>query len=127
MRGLAYYRNESLVIGRPTIPVHITESGFKRHGNASFKEQAAWTLKAFQNVWLPDNQLLSVCPFLLAGAFWDVTASSDDDNSRNNNKMIHHSFANPHSNHGGWTWVNSTSLDGFLVFDIIKKLREDRV
>lgn len=124
MRGLAYYRNESFAIGRPAIPVHITESGFKRHGNVSFKKQAAWTVKAFQNVWLPDHQLLSVCPFLLAGAFWDVPAS---DNNNKYHQKYNSSFSNPHSNHGGWTWVNSTTLDGFLVFDSIKNLREDHV
>ena len=112
MRGLVYYRNESVVVGRPTLPVHITETGWRR-GDITLTEQAEWMVKAFQKVWLLDKQLLSVCPFLLAGTFWDAP----------HNRLAIHSMP-PHSNHGGWTWVNSSTLDAFPVYESVKKLRE---
>jgi hypothetical protein len=109
MRGLAYYRNESRVVGRPKIPVHVTETGWRRY-HITFTEQAEWMVKSFQNIWLPDQQLLSVCPFLLAGTFWDAGPAPTG--------------AVPHSSHGGWTWVNSSTLGPFPVFESVKKLRE---
>ena len=114
MRGLSYYRNESIVIGRPIIPVHVTETGWRRL-NVSFVEQAQWMVNAFKNLWISDNQVLSICPFLLAGEFWDLKSNQKTSNNRN------------HSSHGGWTWINSSTLEAFPVFSYVKRLRERSV
>ena len=46
-RGLAYYRNETLVVGRPDLPVAITETGWRRNIQATppttAADQANWT------------------------------------------------------------------------------------
>ena len=31
----------------------------------------------------------------------------------------------PHSNHGGWTWINSSTLKVFPVFESVRKLRKE--
>ena len=125
MHGLVYYRNESVTIGRSTIPVHVTETGWRRN-NVTFIEQAKWMVSAFKNVWLPDSQILSICPFLLAGKFWDYSSSSS---SNNDNVQAPPSSSPPppfpHSNHGGWTWINSSTLQVFPVFESVKKLRKE--
>lgn len=114
MRGLVYYRNESVIVGRPRIPVHVTETGWRRL-NISFVEQAQWMVQAFKNVWISDQQVHSICPFLLAGKFWDV------------NSQLKTSSNAHHSSHGGWTWINSSTLEAFPVFSYVKRLREQSV
>ena len=32
-------------------------------------------VNAFKNLWISDNQVLSICPFLLAGEFWDLNSN----------------------------------------------------
>jgi hypothetical protein len=104
--GLTYYRNETALVGRPSLPVILTETGWRRHAattstsNAaadqaeaklsllprrsklhfdpprpaptSASDQANWTTLAYEQLWLQDPQVLGVCPFLLAGVFWEA-------------------------------------------------------
>jgi hypothetical protein len=72
-RGLGFYRNETATIGRPDLPVLITETGWRViNGTATVTEadRANWTVQAYKQIWQPDAQVLGVCPFLLAGQFW---------------------------------------------------------
>ncbi len=103
--GLTYYRNETALVGRPSLPVILTETGWRRHAATipssavanqaeaklsllprqselrfdpprpaptSASDQANWTTLAYEQLWLRDPQLLGVCPFLLAGVFWEA-------------------------------------------------------
>lgn len=106
--GLTYYRNETALVGRPALPVIVTETGWRRHvavgstatrrvstaqtemrlslsprqlemhwdpprpAPTSANDQANWTTLAYERLWLHDPQVLGVCPFLLAGAFWEA-------------------------------------------------------
>ena len=105
MSGLTYYRNETTLVGRPSLPVILTETGWRRHAATastsaaakqaeaklslmpqrveprfdpprpaptSAADQANWTTLAYEQLWLHDRQLLGVCPFLLAGVFWEA-------------------------------------------------------
>ena len=55
---------------------------------------ANWTSLAFSEVWLPDEQVLGVTPFLLAGGFWEAS---------------------------GWLWVDSSGRR--LVYNQTRALR----
>jgi hypothetical protein len=73
-RGLTFYRNETATIGRPELPVLITETGWRAHGGLSAVTEAQrtnWTVLAYQQIWGKDSQVIGVCPFLLAGQFWE--------------------------------------------------------
>ncbi len=72
-RGLTYYRNESAAVGRPGLPVVVTETGWRREDDRGIgdAQQANWTSLAYEKVWLPDAQVVGVTPFLLAGKFWE--------------------------------------------------------
>ena len=104
-RGLAYYRNETLLIGRPDLPVAITETGWRRNLQATppttAADQANWTALALSKVWLDDAQVVAVCPFLLAGSFWEK---------------------------GGWPWMETAgvTLKPLAVFTAIRELRCSR-
>ena len=88
-RGLTYYRNETELVGRGgTMPVILTETGWRRHTVARVApaqqrdppkpsptdaaQQANWTVLAYDRIWLDDPQIVAVCPFLLAGKFWEA-------------------------------------------------------
>jgi hypothetical protein len=64
--GLTYYEVELSTIGRPNLPVLITETGW-RTDEASRPQIADWTVRAFTDVWLPDSRVQAVMPFLLRG------------------------------------------------------------
>lgn len=49
-------------------PVLVTETGWQAPQNESGK--ALWIVQAFQQLWLPDETVIGVMPFLLAGQFW---------------------------------------------------------
>ena len=81
-RGLTYYANETALIaaaqGRPPaeapLPVVITETGWKSGALPAVGGAAAmanYTALAFEQLWLPDDRVIGVCPFLLAGKFWE--------------------------------------------------------
>lgn len=73
-RGLTYYRNELDVIGTQ-LPVVITETGWARNGadnTVSADDQAVWLRRAAESIWMQDYSVLAVCPFLLAGRFWEA-------------------------------------------------------
>ena len=99
LRGLMYYRNETAAVGRE-LPVILTETGWRRRvGTISNAQQANWTALAFEKVWLPDDAVIGVAPFLLAGQFWEPQ---------------------------GWPWANFTASGTFVpraVFTAIKQLR----
>eukprot|EP00041_Stephanoeca_diplocostata_P011552 m.191204 g.191204 ORF g.191204 m.191204 type:complete len:404 (+) comp18586_c0_seq1:333-1544(+) len=102
MKGLLYYQNESMEVGRGTaMPVVITETGWRRdsvYNHISDDDRANWTALAFARIWGPDPQVRGVTPFLLAGRFWDDL---------------------------GWPWMNSTST-GVEPLSIYRQLREAR-
>merc|ERR1712216_1090473 len=94
LRGLTYYRNESETVGQPGIPALLGETGWHRSS-----ERGEWTVLAYQQLWLPDTQVLGVCPFLLAGPFWDAA---------------------------GWPWMNISTTGALVplpVFNATKQLR----
>lgn len=74
MRGLTYYRSELQLIGS-SLPVAITETSWARgavSNPVSAADQAAWLSRAAEEIWAPDRAVLTVCPFLLVGRFWEA-------------------------------------------------------
>lgn len=72
--GLKGYRNQTVAVGRNTqFPVVITETGWRLSAlqNVTEAMRANWTVLTYQALWLPDQQVIGVCPFLLAGEFWE--------------------------------------------------------
>ncbi|EGD76627.1 hypothetical protein PTSG_07740 [Salpingoeca rosetta] len=71
--GLTYYRLE-LNHTRPDLPVLITETGWASHTQGlppcSEDNKAAWTVTAYQQLWLADDRILGVMPFMLQDATW---------------------------------------------------------
>lgn len=59
------YQNETRLIGRPELPVIITETGWSRDF-CTEEERANWQVEAWQ-AWNADPQLLASCPFDLMG------------------------------------------------------------
>ena len=59
------YQNETRLIGRPTLPVIITETGWSRDF-CTEEERAGWQVSAWE-AWYDDPQLLAACPFNLEG------------------------------------------------------------
>ena len=58
-RGLTYYRNESAAVGRPGLPVVVTETGRREDDRGiGDAQQANWTSLAYEKVWLPDAQVV---------------------------------------------------------------------
>lgn len=82
--GVVHYRTQLEATGYPSLPVLISETGWKGHDEV---DKAVSIVAALQEEWLPDARVASVMPFLL---------SSEDGSG----------FAN-----SGWRWVlwpNST-------------------
>ena len=65
MHRLLVYQNETRLIGRPSLPVIITETGWSRDF-CTEDERAGWQVSAWQ-AWFDDPQLLAACPFDLEG------------------------------------------------------------
>ena len=73
-RGLTYYRAERSALRRPSLPAVITETGWALttgSSNVSEQQQGAWLRAAAESFWAADDTVLAVCPFLLAGRFWE--------------------------------------------------------
>jgi hypothetical protein len=75
-RGLTYYRAERAAVNRSAaqLPAVITETGWARnglHNRVSALDQALWTRRAWEEIWVHDTSVLSVLPFLLGGRFWE--------------------------------------------------------
>ena len=73
--GLKYYTQELATIGKPGLPVILTETGWRTKGPdggpaLSDQDVASYTKSAFQDVWLPDSSVIGVTPFVLQDAFW---------------------------------------------------------
>ena len=62
---LLVYQNETRLIGRPSLPVIITETGWSRDF-CTEEQRAGWQVSAWQ-AWFDDPQLLAACPFDLEG------------------------------------------------------------
>ena len=71
MFGLRLFENETRAIGRPSVPVIVTETGWCLD-DATQALRATWTVQAYRQLWLVNEQLLAVTPFLLAGAQWEA-------------------------------------------------------
>lgn len=64
--GLTYYEVELATIGQPNLPVFVTETGW-RTDEASRQQIADWTVQAYTQVWLPDDRVQAIMPFILRG------------------------------------------------------------
>ncbi len=77
LTGLRYYQTELTTIGRPDLGVLMTETGWRRD-TASDSEVATWTRQAYENVWLTDDGLIAIMPFILLDVGgWDHFAWVD--------------------------------------------------
>ena len=72
--GLTYFEQELDAVGDGSLPVMVTETGWPRSfegfEDISDGEQAQWTKKAYQNVWLKHPNVIGVTPFILQDAYW---------------------------------------------------------
>jgi len=83
--GLRWFETELSTIGRPSLPVLLTETGWPAsHGGTTFgsrEDVASWTRQAYEGFWLTHPNVLAVMPFILLdrGGTWDgfAWASSD--------------------------------------------------
>ena len=73
--GLRYFETELTTIGRPELPVLMTETGWPAtHGGVTYgsrSEVATWTRQAYENVWLTHPSIRSIMPFILQDGAWD--------------------------------------------------------
>ena len=107
LRGLTYYRNETQTVGLPpTFPVLICETGWRLdpvYANITSVERANWTVRAFEEVWNRDEQVVAALPFLMAGSLWQAM---------------------------GWSWANVSGVNAsgplvhLPVYTAVKAMRE---
>ena len=71
--GAVHYRTQLNATGRPSLPVLISEAGWKGHDEAA---KAASIVAALQEEWLPDPRVEGVTPFLLADESASVFAKA---------------------------------------------------
>lgn len=75
--GLRWFETELATIGRPALPVMLTETGWPSvHGGTTFasrEEVASWTRQAYEGFWLSHPSVRAVMPFILMdrGGAWD--------------------------------------------------------
>ena len=74
--GLRFFESELATIGRPSLPVLLTETGWPRQAGgttfASEDQQAQWTVQAYDGVWGTHPNVLGIMPFILQdGGTWD--------------------------------------------------------
>ncbi len=75
--GLRWFETELVTIGRPELPVLLTETGWPAvHGGVTFasrEEVATWTRQAYEGFWLTHPSVRAVMPFILMdrGGAWD--------------------------------------------------------
>mmetsp|Transcript_28853 Transcript_28853/g.73992 ORF Transcript_28853/g.73992 Transcript_28853/m.73992 type:complete len:463 (+) Transcript_28853:96-1484(+) len=71
--GLTYFEKELQTIGRD-LPVAITETGWCTHRDGmptcTEDQKGQWYTQAYQQVWLPDNRIIAVTPFMLQDKVW---------------------------------------------------------
>eukprot|EP00039_Didymoeca_costata_P021111 m.343456 g.343456 ORF g.343456 m.343456 type:complete len:393 (+) comp22855_c0_seq1:190-1368(+) len=69
--ALTTYRNETALVKAEgqVLPVVITETGWCMDC-CSEEDRATWSVQAFNNIYLPDDNVVAVTPFLLAGGQW---------------------------------------------------------
>jgi hypothetical protein len=73
--GLHVFERELEVIDR-ALPVYMTETGWCVPGSrcpggvGSRDDVAGWTARAYRDVWMPDERIVSIMPFMLRDAAW---------------------------------------------------------
>ena len=69
---LTAYRNESELVSPPDkkLQVVITETGWCMDC-CTEADRALWTVAAYEKLWLPDDLVIGVTPFLLTGKQWE--------------------------------------------------------
>ncbi|MCB9583327.1 MAG: hypothetical protein H6717_40210 [Polyangiaceae bacterium] len=75
--GLTYFEKELAAIGKPSMKVLITETGWTiQHESYSWsRDQVAdFTVDALKNVWLTHPNILGITPFILRDSAWDKFA-----------------------------------------------------
>lgn len=83
--GLRFFEAELARIGRPTLPVFLTETGWCTPGSrcamngGSRDEIATWTERAYTDLWLTHSNVAAVMPFILrdSGGGWNDFAWTD--------------------------------------------------
>jgi len=77
MTGLKYFEKELAAIGKPSMKVLITETGWTiQHENLSWSRDQVgdFTVDALKNVWLTHANILGITPFILRDGSWDKFA-----------------------------------------------------
>lgn len=74
--GLTFFEHELAEIGRPELPVLVTETGWTTEFG-SRDEIAGWTVEAYRGHWLTDPRIVGVMPFILQDGNWDRFAWVD--------------------------------------------------
>lgn len=64
--GATHYRTQLSASGRPSMPVLLSEAGWKGHNETS---KAQSIIAALQEAWLPDARVEGITPFLLTSDF----------------------------------------------------------
>jgi hypothetical protein len=77
MTGLLYFEKELAAIGKPSLKVVVTETGWtiQHESYTHTRDQVAdWSVQAYQNVWETHPSILGITPFILRDATWDKFA-----------------------------------------------------
>jgi hypothetical protein len=77
MTGLTYFEKELATIGKPNMPVLITETGWtiQHEGYSWSRDQVAdFSVDALKNVWLTHANIVTFTPFILRDGNWDKFA-----------------------------------------------------
>lgn len=75
LTGLRYFARELEIVGRD-LPVLMTETGWcvpgsRCSGGTGDREQVAdWTVRAYREVWQPDDRIHAIMPFMLRDGAW---------------------------------------------------------
>lgn len=75
--GLLFFEKELTSIGKPNLPVLITETGWTTQHesyNWSRDQVADFTVDALKHVWLTHPKILGITPFILRDGAWDKFA-----------------------------------------------------
>lgn len=74
--GLRFFEHELAEIGRPDLPVFVTETGWTTEFG-SREQIATWTVQAYEGAWLTEPRIVAVMPFILQDPNWDRFAWVD--------------------------------------------------
>jgi len=69
--GLHWFARELEIVQR-ALPVFLTETGWTTAGGGSREEIAAWTVSSYRELWLVDERIAGVLPFMLRDPQWDA-------------------------------------------------------